>query len=66
MPMNEIPADRLVREMSAKIGEVITENMILRIQVAELSSALIASQQAFATEAPEPNILAGAYGKSTE
>jgi len=59
--MNEIPADKLVREMSAKIGEVITENMILKIQVAELSSALIASQQAFAAEAPEPNPIAEAY-----
>lgn len=40
MNNNEIPVDGLIREMSTKIGEVITENIALRLQVAELIAQL--------------------------
>lgn len=40
MSLNEIPVNELIREMSAKIGEVVTENIALKIQVAELSSVI--------------------------
>lgn len=40
MSLNEIPVNELIRELSAKIGEVVTENIALKIQVAELSSVI--------------------------
>jgi hypothetical protein len=40
MTNNEISVEGLIREMSAKIGEVTTENIALRLQIAELVALL--------------------------
>jgi hypothetical protein len=57
MTNNEISVEGLIREMSVKIGEVTTENIALRLQVAELVALLNSPPADVATE----QLLAQAY-----
>lgn len=56
MTNNEIPVDGLIREMSAKIGEVTTENIALRLQVAELLAQLASHEQSHLAQAYDQRI----------